>query len=130
MASTLDLTGARWAGLSTIERRRETIERAMAPLRRGRLAARERLAKTELAPAQAKAARELERIYEHAADDLARGTSAPEALVRSLRATAGAYGDLAQAAAHRNREAYRVAGRAVLEDEAAVRRVAALSATA
>jgi hypothetical protein len=110
-----------------VTRHWEQLVSAMASLRRERLHLRRQLAGVELAADQARAARELERIYKEAAASLARGeppagTTDLDDLVGSLRLTASAYGELADAAADADKAGYREASEAILEGEAAVRR--------
>jgi hypothetical protein len=130
IASTVALRGDRPVSLAEVTRHREQLASAMASLRRDRLHLRRQLAGVELAADQARAARELERTYKKAATRLARGESPSGAtdldnLVGSLRLTANAYRELADAAADADKAGYRAASEAVLEGEEAVRRDAA-----
>jgi hypothetical protein len=127
IASTVALRGDRPGSLVAVTRHWEQLVSAMASLRRERLHLRRQLAGVELAADQARAARELERIYKEAAASLARGeppagTTDLDDLVGSLRLTASAYGELADAAADADKAGYREASEAILEGEAAVRR--------
>jgi hypothetical protein len=130
IASTVALRGDRPASLAAVTRHEEQVVSVMASLRRERLRGRRRLAGVQLAADQAKAARYLERTYKEAAAQLARGEPPAGAtdfddLVGSLRLTASAYGELADAAADADTAGYRAASEAVLEGEEAVRRDAA-----
>jgi hypothetical protein len=130
IASTVALRRERPASLAAVTRHQEQLVSVMASLRRERLRERRRLAGVELAADQARAARDLERTYKEAAARLARGeppagTTDLDELVRSLRLTANAYGELADAAADADRAGYRAASEAILEGEDAVRRHAA-----
>jgi hypothetical protein len=132
MASTISLHGAQPVALADIQRHEKELAAVMSTLRRDRLAARKRLAGAELASAQVGAARDLERIYARAARNLGRTNSPvdgsrPDELVKTLKATAGSYEKLGSAAAHRNRDLYRGAIKAVRGNEAAVDRLAAES---
>jgi hypothetical protein len=130
IASTVALRGDRPARLAPVTRHEDQVVSVMASLRRERLRGRRQLAGVELAAEQARVARRLERTYEEAAARLARGeppagTTDFDDLVGSLRVTASAYGELADAAADADRAGYLAASEAVLEGEEAVRREAA-----
>jgi serine/threonine protein kinase len=130
IASTVALRGDRPASLAAVTRHEEQVVSVMARLRRERLLGRRHLAGVELASDQARAARDLERTYKEAAARLARGeppagTTDLDDLVGTLRLTASAYGELADAAADADKADYRAASEAVLEGEEAVRREAA-----
>ena len=129
-ASTVALRGDRPASLAAVTRHTERVVSVMAGLRRERLRGRRQLARVELASDQAPAARDLERTYGDAAARLAQGEPPAGAaelddLVGSLRLTASAYEELADAAAEADRARYRAASEAVREGEEAVRRHAA-----
>jgi hypothetical protein len=127
IASTIALRGERPVALSTMNARQERLGLVMSSLRHHRLAARRRLARAQLSWVQASAAREAERSYLRAARGLERsslpGIAPPDEVVRSLRAAADAYGRLARAAARGDSARYRAATGAVIESEAAVRRL-------
>jgi hypothetical protein len=130
IASTVALRGDRPASLAAVTRHQEQVVSVMAGLRRERLRGRRQLAGVELAADQAEAAMYLERTYKEAAAQLARGeppagTTDLDDLVGSLRLTASAYGELADAAADADKVGYRAASEAVLDGEEAVRRDAA-----
>ena len=127
IGSTVALRGERPASLAAVTRHKEQLVSVMASLRRERLRGRRQLAEVELAADQAVAARDLERTYKEAASHLARGeppagTTNIDDLVGSLRLTASAYGELAEAAADADEAGFRAASKAVLEGEEAVRR--------
>jgi hypothetical protein len=130
IASTVALRGDRPAPLAAVTRHEDQVVSVMASLRRERLRGRRQLAGVELAADQARVARRLERTYKEAAARLARGeppagTTDFDDLVGSLRLTASAYGELADAATDADKAGYRAASEAVLEAEGAVRREAA-----
>jgi hypothetical protein len=133
IASSIALRHERPASLAPVERYGEKVGAVMASLRRERGRAREQLAKAVLADDQAAAARELEGTYRDAAKSLEgveapAGTKPVSGLVKSMRTTATAYGQLAQAAGQADADGYRMAREAVIDGEAAVRRDAATPA--
>jgi hypothetical protein len=107
----------------------------MTTLRRERLPGRRRLLEMELAAGQARVARELESAYLEAASRLEQ-TDAPAGaptlydIVGSMRATAGAYGQLEDAAADLNEARYQAASEAVIAGEKAVEEEAAMAGAA
>jgi hypothetical protein len=127
IASTITLRGERPASLARLSSGQAQLAQVMGTLREARVRGRLRLAEMDLAERQAGVARDLERAYGEAADSLARaGTPEGEIpvtqLVDSLRATASAYGELAQAADERDEADYRAARRVIDAREAAVER--------
>jgi hypothetical protein len=125
IASTVALKGERPASLAAVIRHKEQFVSVMVSLRRERLRGRQQLAGAKLASDQAAAARDLERTYKEAAVRLARGEPPAGAtdlddLVGSLRLTASAYGQLADAAADTDKADFRAASEAVLEGEEAI----------
>jgi serine/threonine protein kinase len=129
MAATITLRGERPLPLSEVDSRDEHLESAMTSLSRDRRAARQRLARAELADGQAGVARDLQRAYDRTAQRVegiltTDGSAAYEELVGALTATADAYGELAAAAAETDRSRYQAAIEAVREREEAVHRVA------
>jgi serine/threonine protein kinase len=129
MAATITLRGERPLPLSEVDSRDEQLESAMTSLSRDRRAARQRLARAELADGQAGVARDLQRAYDRTAQRVegiltTDGSAAYEELVGALTATADAYGKLAAAAAETDRSRYRAAIEAVREREEAVHREA------
>jgi hypothetical protein len=130
IASTIMLRGERPASLARLSRAQAQLAQAMGALREARVVGRRRLAETDRAKRQAGVARALARAYGKAADKLAgiaspEGAISPPQLVDSLRATASAYRDLAQAAAKLDKAGFRDAGRVIDAREAAVERGAA-----
>jgi serine/threonine protein kinase len=130
IASTIALRGDRPGSLAAVTRHQEQLVSVMTRLRRERLHLRRQLAGVELASDQARTARDLEQTYKEAAARLAQGeppagTTELDDLVGSLRLTASAYGELADAAAEVDKAGYRAASEAVLEGEEAIRREAA-----
>ena len=135
IAATIVLRGQRPASLARVSRHEERLALVMASLRRERLRGRQRLAEVELAADQARAARDLERSYREAAGrleqpDTPTGTASLDDLVGSLRATAGAYAELADAAADADEAGYREAREAVVAAEKAVESDATVTAAA
>jgi hypothetical protein len=127
IASTIDLRDERPASLARVTRHQERLDMVIASLRRTHQAGRRQLAKVALAADQARVAGEIQRAYREAAERVARaeppnGAAALDDLVRSLRATAMAYGRLADAAGEADKAAYRAASKAVLRGEEAVDR--------
>ena len=127
IASTVTLRGERPVSLARVSSAQAQLAQVMETLREARVRGRLRLAEMDLAERQAGVARGLERAYGEAADKLARaGTPEGEIpvtqLVDSLRATASAYGELAQAADELEEADYRAARRVIDAREAAVER--------
>jgi hypothetical protein len=127
IASTIVLRDERPASLARVTRHQERLDMVIASLRRTHQAGRRQLAKVTLAADQARVAGELQRAYREAAERVARaepphGAAALDDLVESLRATATAYGRLADAAGEADKAAYRAASKAVLKGEEAVDR--------
>ena len=125
IASTITLRGERPASLARLSTGQAQLARVMGTLRETRVRGRRRLAEMDLAKRQAGVARDLERAYGEAADKLAQagtpeGQIAVTQLVDSLRATASAYGDLAQAADELDKTHYRAARRVIDAREADV----------
>jgi hypothetical protein len=128
IASTIALRGARPATLAGVEEGTRAVTDVMDKLRAERRIGRRELAGARRAPDQARAARELEASYRDAADSIESSPAIEgeaDSLTESLRATAGAYADLAAAAMHGDRSRYREASRLIGEREAAVERGAA-----
>jgi hypothetical protein len=128
IASTIALRGARPATLASVGEGTRAVIDVMDKLRAERRIGRRELAGARRAPDQARAARELEASYRDAADSIESSPAIEgeaDSLTESLRATAGAYADLAAAAMHGDRSRYREASRLIGEREAAVERGAA-----
>jgi hypothetical protein len=135
IASTIALRGERPASLARVSRHAQRLASVMARLRSARLDGRRRLAAVELAESQARAARDLEQAYRDAASRLQQagrtdGSAALDSLVGSLRATAGAYAQLAEAAADVDEDDFRAASEAVVQAEETVEDEAAETAAA
>ena len=131
IASTITLRRERPASLARLSTGQAQLAwQVMGTLRETRVRGRRRLAKMALAERQAGVARDLERAYGEAADKLAEagmpeGQISMTQLVDSLRATASAYGEFAQAADELDKTHYRAARRVIDAREADVERRAA-----